>query len=67
MKSIEKYEGKQKSLVVYYKSGISFVGKKTEKMSIASTNISEKMCIPFTESNKSIEKHGGKNERFSQG
>jgi hypothetical protein len=48
MGSIEKYKEEQKALVVYYQSGASFIEKKTEKMGIASTNISGKMCIPFT-------------------
>jgi hypothetical protein len=58
MKSIEKYEGKQKALVVYYQRSASFVEKKTEKMSIVSANISEKMCVPVAENSKSIEKSG---------
>ena len=66
MKGIEKYEEKQKALVVYYQSGISFVERKTEKMGIVSANILGKMCIPFTENSKSIEKHGGKNGSLNQ-
>jgi len=54
MKSIEKYEEKQKALVVYYQSGTSFVEKKTEKMSIVSANFFGKICVQFTENNKSI-------------
>jgi hypothetical protein len=61
MKDIKEYKEWQKALVVYHQSGTSFVEKKTEKMGIANTNISGKMCVPFTKSGKSIEKHGGGN------
>jgi hypothetical protein len=56
LNDIKEFKKEQKALVLHHQSGTSFVEKKTEKMGIASANISGKVCIPFTKNNKSIEK-----------